>query len=161
MSYKSKRTIASLGAGILLLIAYLVYASGSHAPAQEDIRGWATLILAFIAISVGVLIVIQILFHIGYSIGIAVKEKLTEDTDDKEVERIVASAMVEDEMDKLIALKSTHAGYVCAGLGFVAALTALALGKPIVAALHILAGAAFLGSFVEGCISIYLYERGI
>ena len=161
MSYKSKRVITNLGAGILLLIAYLVYASGNRAPASEDVKGWATLILVFIAIGIAALIVIQVLFHFGYSIGIAVKENLTEEKGDKEVERIIVSAMVEDEMDKLIALKSLHAGYICAGLGFIAMLAALALGKSVVFALHILAGTAFLGNFLEGCISVYLYERGV
>ena len=161
MSYKSKRTIASMGAGALLVIAYIVYVSGGRAPQAEDLKGWATLILVFIAIGIAANILVQILFHIGYSIGVAINEKLTEDKDDKEVERIISSAMVEDEMDAVIALKATRVGYILAGIGFVATLVALALGESVVVALHILTGSLCAGSFLEGCTSVYLYERGV
>jgi len=156
MTYKSKRTITSIAAGILFLAAYLVYALGKNSPAPENLKSWALTMLIFIGISVAVSVVIQILFHIAFSIGIAVKEGNA-----REVERIVESSMVEDEMDKLINLKSVHIGYICAGIGFVAALAALAFGASAVFALHILFGSFAGGSFVEGGVSVYLYERGV
>lgn len=158
MSYKSKRTITSMSAGVLLCVGYLIYALGSRAPEAGNLKGWAALMLAFIGISVGALIVIQILFHIGYSIGVAVKEQ---NRQDKEVERIVASAMVEDEMEKTISLKSSHIGYICCGGGFLVMLVALAIGISAVVALHILFGSFLLGSLAEGGFSIYLYESGV
>lgn len=158
MTYKSKRTLTSIVAGILLGIAYIVYALSHRAPTAGDLKGWAALMLVFIGVSVAALIVIQLLFHIGYSIGVTVKES---GGDERNTERIVASAMVEDEMDKIISLKSLRIGYTCFGIGFIATLVALALGATGVVPLHILLGSVFLGSTIEGCVSVYLYERGV
>ena len=52
MSYKSKRTLSSIGAGVILMIVYLVYALGENAPAQTDVAAWAKLILVFIGMLV-------------------------------------------------------------------------------------------------------------
>jgi hypothetical protein len=130
-----------MAAGLLFSAAYTVYALGKNAPGPEtpeSLRAWALGMLVFIGIGVAAAIVIQILFHIVFSIGI-----------------------VEDEMDKLINLKAGHTGYICAGIGFVAALAALAFGASGVFALHILFGSFAGGSLAEGGVSIYLYEMGV
>jgi hypothetical protein len=158
MSYSSKRTIASIIAGLILIAAYAIYALGTAAPASEDLKGWAIAMLGFIGISVAVAVVIQILFHIALAIGIAVKERQCED---KEVERIISSTVVEDERDKFISLKSSRIGYICAGIGFVIALVALAFGIASVVALHILFGIFAAGSIIEGIVSVYYYEKGV
>jgi low affinity Fe/Cu permease len=158
MSYNSKRTIVSMVAGGVLSAAYIVYALGSHAPAPEDLKAWAAAMLIFIGIGVAAVIVIQILFHIAFAIGIAVKER---ERDDEKIERIISSSMTEDERERLIGLKSDRIGYACAGIGFVAALAALAFGMSTLTALHILFGASAAGSLTEGGISIYLYEKGV
>ena len=158
MSYKSKRNLVNMIAGVLLIIGYTIYALGMASPAPDDLKRWAVTMLIFIGTSVAVMIVIQILFHIGLAIGIAVKEK---ENDDKRVERIIESSMYEDERDKLINLKSSHIGNVCAGVGFVAGLIALALGISAVVALHVIAGAFAVGSIIEGCVNIFLDERGV
>ena len=158
MSYTSKRTLISVGAGILLLAVYIAYALGDASPAPEDLRSWASAMLIYIGICIAAGVVVQILFHIALTIGISVKEKAH---DDKKVERIIKSAMIEDERDRLISLKSSHIGYVCAGFGFVAGLIALAVGTSAVVVLHIMAGAFAVGSIIEGCVSVYLNERGV
>ena len=159
MTFKSKRTLVSMAAGAALTAAYVVYALGGQAPAPEDLSAWALAMLVFIGIAVAASVVIQILFHIAYSVGVAVKERALSD---KEVERIVEAETAEDEMDELVGLKSSHAGYMCAGIGFAAALAGLAFfGATAVAALHIMLGAVLIGSLAEGVISIKLYERGV
>ena len=158
MSYTSKRTVVSMLAGILLIAAYTVYALGRTSPAPEDLKSWAAVMLVFIGISVAAMIVIQILFHIAFAIGVAVKER---ESDEKNIERIISSSMIEDEMYKLIDLKSSRAGYICAGTGFIAALAALAFGMPAAAALHIMFGSFAAGSLVEGSVSVYHHERGV
>ena len=45
--------------------------------------------------------------------------------------------------------------------GFIAALTALALGAPAVAALHVILGAVALTGLSEGVASVVYYERGV
>ena len=156
MSYKSKRNLFSMAAGLLLIIAYTIYALGKASPAPDDLKTWSVAMLIFIGISVAITIVVHIVFHIGLAVGIAVREN-----DDKQVERIIESSMYEDERDKLINLKSAHIGNGFAGVGFVAGLIALALGISAVVVLHIIAGAFAAGSIIEGCVSIYLDERGV
>ena len=158
MSFKSKRIIVSMVAGVALLIAYLIYALGSSAPASTDIKGWAIAILIFIGIAIVATIIITILFHILYSIGVAVKER---DKDDKEVERIIESNVMEDERDKEIEMKSSRVGYFCAGLGFIVSLAAIALGGSVLLGINIILASFFIGSFAEGVASIYQYERGV
>ena len=161
MSYTAKRTIVSMAAGSLLVAAYAVYALGEKAPAPEDLKAWAVAMLAFIGIGAASVIVIMILFHIAFAVGVAAKEKMQGREPEENVERIMKSSMLEDEMDKLIEFKSGRAGHICTGAGFVAALAALACGVQAVYALHILFGAAVLGSLVGGGISIYYHERGL
>ena len=74
MAYNSKKNIVSLVAGVLTVAAYIIYVCTATAPAQEDIAAWAKLMLVFIGIGVGAGIVVQILFHIVYAVGIAAKE---------------------------------------------------------------------------------------
>jgi hypothetical protein len=145
-------------AGVLLLAAYIIYALGKQAPEQGSLKSWAIVMLVFIGIGIAALILIQILFHIVFSIGIAVNDP---EGDGKNIERIISSSMVEDEMDKLISLKSAHAAYICAGIGFIAALAALAFGAGAVFALHILFGSFAAGSTLEGGMSVYCYEMGL
>lgn len=158
MSYQSKRTITSMAAGIILLAAYIIYATGKNAPGPDNFKAWALLMLIFIGIGIVALIIIQIFFNIAFSIGIAVKEQ---NRSDEEVERIISSTMAEDERDKLISMKAARGGYMFAGIGFVGGLTALALGAPAIAALHIMSGAFAAGSILEGGMSVYLYEKGV
>ncbi|HPD28242.1 MAG TPA: hypothetical protein PK673_07715 [Paludibacteraceae bacterium] len=158
MSYNSKKNIVSMVAGLLTVTAYIVYVCAGNAPTTDDIVAWARLMLVFIGIGVGAVIVIQILFHVAFAIGVAVKER---DKDGAKTEKLVASSMVEDERDKLISLKSSHIGYIAAGIGVVAALIALASGVSFVVSLHVIFGSFAVGSLVEGIAGIILHERGV
>ena len=109
MSYQSKRTIASIIAGLLLAAAYVAYALSERAPAPDNLKSWAAVMLIFIGIGVAAVIIVQIVFHIAFAIGAAAKEQ---DHDGKKIERILSSFMVEDEREKLISLKSAHVGYI-------------------------------------------------
>ena len=158
MSHSSQKTTASIVAGILLIIAYVIYALGESAPDPENVKAWAVAMLVFIGIGAAVTIVVEVLFHVALVVGIAVKEG---EQDEKKIERAVSSSMVEDEREKLIGLKSSHVGYLCAGAGSVAMLAALASGLPFIPALHILFGAFALGSVAEGAARVYFYEKGV
>ena len=158
MSFNSKKTIASISAGVILIVAYIIYALGKYSPAPEDLKSWAVAMLVFIGISVAVVIVIQILFHVATAIGIAVKEQ---ERDRKKIDRRFSSLTVEDERDKLISLKSSHISSIVAGIGFVAALAGLAFGASSVLALHVIFGSCAIGSTAEGIASVYFYEKGV
>jgi len=158
MTLKSKRNMVSLAAGFASFLAYLIFSLGKNAPATEDLKGWAVVMLIFIGISVAVQITAQVMFHILFAIGVAVKEG---DKNEEKIKKIVTAETKEDEMDKRINLKSSRMGYVFAGLGFVAALFSLALGAAALIALHIILGACFIAAAAEGITAVFLYEKGV
>ena len=163
MSFKSKSNIASILAGAALIVAYIIYAMGTNAPATEDIKAWAVAILIFIGIGVGVQIVVQIVFRIALSIGVAIKEEAKHGNKDggKTAERIIESEMTEDEWTKNIDLRASRVGSAFMGLGVCAALIALAVGVETVVALHLLFGLTAFAAVAEGFASIIMSERGM
>lgn len=165
MSYKVKSTIVSIVSGVLLMAAYVIYVIGkaaSGAAVPEDMKFWATTILIFIGIGIALTIVIQIVFHILLAIGKAVQEQVKNGkVDDREIEKSLELEMVEDEMDKLISLKSMRVGYAVGGIGFIAALVSLVMDYPAAVMLNILFGSFYVGSLVEAFAQLVYYRRGI
>ena len=163
MSYPEKRTIVSVVSGALLMAVYVIYAYAKLGfTNMTDLKPWATTMLVFIGIGIVGMIIIQIVFHILLSMGIALKEKIKDESiDDKKIESTIASEMIEDEMDKLIELKANKIGYSFVGLGFVAGLITLAIGLPAAIMLNILFLASLLGSIVEGLIQLHYYRKGV
>ena len=163
MSYQEKRTIVSVASGVLLMIAYCIYALVRLGwNSMGDVRSWATTMLVFIGIGIVAMIVIQIVFHILLSIGIAVKKKIADEPiDDQAIESSIEREMVEDEMDQLIELKANKIGYSFVSVGFVAGLIALALGALPAVMLNIVFLACMLGTIVEGLIQIRYYRKGV
>jgi uncharacterized membrane protein len=165
MSYKAKKTIVSILTGVFLLVAYVIYVIGkvqSGAAAWNDLKFWAITMLAFIGIGVVVMIIIQIIFHILMSIAVAVQEQMRNgQCDDKAIEKQIELEMVEDEMDKLIELKSMRISFGIVGAGFVLALGSLALGWPPAVMLNVLFGSFSIGSMIEGFAQIHYYSKGI
>ena len=161
MSYQEKKSVISIVSGALLLAAYCIYAFGKLGAGAVDLfnlKFFALTMLVFIGIGIVAMIVIQIIFHILLSISIAVKERMR---DDREIEKAVEATVVEDEMDKLIELKSGRFGYALAGAGFIAALAALALGAAPAVMLNILFLSFGAGTLAGGGLSIYYYRTGI
>ena len=158
MTISGKKTVLSMFSGVLMVIAYIIYALGGSAPEPGNVKSWALAMLIFIGIGVILAIVIEIFFHIALSIVVSVKEN---EGDSKKVERVIKSSMLEDERDKLIGLKSARLGYVCAGAGFIAALVLLAFGVQAVAALHTIFASFAAGSLAEGIMGVYYHEKGV
>lgn len=165
MSYQEKRTLTMLLTGAAVFAAYCVYAFNklnAGVANLTDLRFWATTMLIFIGIGIGAVIVIQIIFHILLSISIAVKEAMrNQKVDDRELEKNIKLEMVEDEMDKLIEMKSNQVGFAVAGIGFVAGLITLIVGVTPVVMLNILFASFNLGSILGGAVQIYYYRRGV
>jgi hypothetical protein len=169
MSYQEKKTITTIVTGAAVLAAYCIYAFSryqSGAVTPGDLKFWAVTMLIFIGIGVAVTIVIQIVFHILHAISIAIKEKMNNmECDDKQIEKAVEKSMgtdmVEDEMDKLIELKSTRVGYTVTGIGVVGALILLVLNYSPVVMLNTIFIAFSAGSILEGFAQLFFYRRGI
>jgi hypothetical protein len=159
MSYKEQKTITQLVTSSVVFAAYCIHAFGQYqarAVAEGDLRFWAITMLTFIGIGIVASIVILIVFHILHSIGISIREKVWDhDRGEKEIETAIKSEMIEDEMDKLIELKSNRIGF------FVAALVSLAMNQSPVVMLNIIFISFFAGSLLEGGAQLYYYRRGI
>jgi len=161
MSYQTKRTMTSMVSGVLVLAAYCMYAFGrysSGAVAEGNLKFWAGTMLVFIGIGIAATIILEIIFHIGLSIDIAVKER---GCDEKEIDKKIEATVVEDEMDKLIELKSSQVGFVVAGVGFVSALLLLLFGYSTVVMLNLMYLSFLVGSLMEGAASLYFYGKGV
>lgn len=158
MTYKSKRTIASIFASILLFAGYFFFVMLKFSGELFNPQSWAVSTLIFIGIAIAIQIAIQIMFHIALSIGIAIKER--EQNGDK-IERILNASAYEDEMDKLINLKSMRVYSFCVAAGFLLTLGALALGTSVLMALNILFAFFFGSGLAESAVRIYFYERGV
>ena len=161
MSFNSKRTIVILAASVVLFAGYAVFALGGHAPEAGDLKAWAIAMLIFIGISIATMILIMVVFHVAFAIRLAMREHAQGGAPEQNVEREMSAIMKEDEMDQLISLKARRVGHWFTSFGFIAALAALALGVPAVAALHVILGAVALTGLSEGVASIVYYERGV
>jgi hypothetical protein len=165
MSYQSKKTITSMVGGALVLAAYCLYAFGrysSGAIAEGNLKFWAGTMLVFIGIGIVGLIVLQIAFHIALSIGVAVKERACDDKEiDKRIEATLEATVIEDEMDKLIELKSSQIGFGVTSVGFVGALLLLVLGRSTAVMLNVIYLSFLVGSLIEGAASLYFYGKGV
>lgn len=163
MSYPIKRTITTLVTGAAVLAAYCIYAfNPANLRPADDLKGWASTMLIFIGIGIVAAIVIQIVFHILLSIGVAVKEAIRDEkVDEKTIEKNISAEMVEDEMDKLIELKSNRVGFTIFGVGFVAGLLALVFDASPAVMLNILFISCSAGSLLEGVAQLIYYRIGV
>ena len=161
MMYKSKSTLASLIAGIAVTIGYIVFVLTADVPAADDLEAWARLLLLYIGVSVVAVIVVQIFFNIGFAARLWIRRE-REDETCEELKRRLEAEMAEDEMERLITLKTSHIGYGITGVGLIAMLAALAfLGASAVVAIHMIIGACLLSTMVSGIMDIRYYEKGV
>lgn len=165
MSYQEKRTIVMMFSGALVLAAYCIYAFGqvnAGAVMPDDLKFWARTMLIFIGIGIAAAIIIQIVFHILLSIGIAITKKIQDqDFKEEEIEKSIKAEMVEDEMDRLIELKSNRVGFTLGGFGFAAALILILLGYSTAVMLNVIFLSFSAGSIIEGFVQLYYYRKGI
>lgn len=157
MTYQTKKTIVSLLASIAILISYCISVYNDISKGltlENDATFWAKKMLIFITIGVAINIISFIVFHILLSVNLSVK-------DSKEINRKLELEMVEDEMDKLIELKSLRVGYIFASTGFILGLILLAFNTSIAIVLNILFLSFFVGAIAEGISNLFFYFRGI
>lgn len=165
MSYPQKRTLVTIFAFALIYAAYWIYTS-SRMLLSDPLRSWAIIMLIFGGITVAAMIVVQVLFHVLLSVGAAVKEAVKEAVNDPEnideakIGQSVESQFIEDERDKMLALKSKQVSYGISGFGFLAGLVSLVLNAPPVVMLNIVFGAGFLSTVVEGLVTLIFYRKG-
>ncbi|MBN1778545.1 MAG: hypothetical protein JW811_10560 [Clostridiales bacterium] len=158
MNYQQKRTITSIIGTVAVFTVYYIYVIGklnAAAVTLDDVKFFAVTMLTFIGIGIAVTIAVQVTFHILFSVSVAVHER---GRDGKELEGAINAAMVEDERDKLIDLKSMRVTFIISSVGFVAGLILLALEHPVGLALNILFGAAGLGTVAQDVSKLIYYK---
>lgn len=161
MTYQTKKTMVSLLASIAILISYCISVYNDISKGltfENDATFWAKKMLIFIAIGVAINIISFIVFHILLSVNLSVKDSMK---DSKEINRKLELEMVEDEMDKLIELKSLHVGYIIASTGFILGLILLAFNTSISIVLNMLFLSFFIGAIAEGLTNLFFYFRGV
>jgi hypothetical protein len=153
MYYQEKKSIVTTLSGILVLAAYCIYVyqklQSGTADLANDLKFWATTMLIFIGIGVVSIIIILIIFHI---INAAYNEVTSQEAEDP---------MVEDEMDKLIALKAMRNSFIIVGAGFVISLVTLVMQMPAAVMINIAYLSFNVGSIFEGISQLYFYRRGV
>jgi len=165
MSYQEKRTIVSIITAALILAGYFFYALGkvqAGVVIPGDLKFWAGTILLFIGIGIVVSIIIQIVFHILLSIAIAVEKTIqNENCENADIERTIGVEIIEDEMGKLIEMKSMRVGYFFTGIGFIIAMISLLANYSPVVMLNILYVSFSMGFIVEGFTQLYYFKKGL
>jgi hypothetical protein len=165
MSIQEKRTMFSIITGILILVAYCIYAYGKYQSgtiAADDMKFWAGTMLIFVGVGVVATIIGQIVFHVLLAVTISVREKMkNEKCNDKEIEKTIKNEMIIDEMEKLIELKSMRIGFAVSGMGFVAGLIFLVLNYSPAVMINIIFLSFCVGSLLEGFSRIYYYRKGV
>jgi len=165
MVYQVTRTIARMLSGAIVLIIYLFQVNNRYQAgplAADGLQSLAQLMLIFIGIGIAVTIGVEIVFHILFSIGLAVKESVKNGScNDKDIEKTLNQEMIEDEMAKLIGLKSMRVGCITVGIGFMTSLVFLALGYPVFLMVNTVFVSFLIAGVTEGFARIYYYKRGI
>lgn len=169
MTFHEKKTIVTSITGLIITFTYLFYAIFKYnqgLPESLTLKFCAMIMLIFIGIGIVGIIVAMVLFNIIYSIGLAIKLKMeNKDITDKEIEQRIAQIVkvdtVEDEMAKLIELKSMKIGFSFAGIGFILALFSVLLNYSPIIMINILFLSLSLGSALEGLTQLYYYRKGI
>lgn len=149
MSYQEKKSIATILGTLPIIIFYIIYTVSKQQAGIDlanDLGFWGRTMLITIGIGIVVTIVTLIVFHI-------INAVLTQGEE--------ADPGIEDELDKLVELKSDRFSFILVGIGFMAALVTLVLSMPPAVMLNIIFFSFYLGSIIGEIAKIYFYRRGV
>ena len=148
MSYQEKQNIVNIFSGLLITAIYALLIikrqQEGNFDLREDFDTWGIIFLIYIAASIGVRIIIQIVFHIINAIATR-EEKVP----------------VTDERDKLITLKATRNSYYVFTGGFVLSVMSLAIGMPVYGIFIAFIATGLLAEIIDNGSQIYYYRKGI
>lgn len=165
MSYQEKRTIVTMVTGALLLAAYCIYSFSrvqSGLAMMDDLRFWAGTMLAFVGISIAANIVIQIVFHILMAVSFGVKRHMENgECDEASIDKHLKTETKEDEMDRIISLKSDRFAFITAGAGFGIGLAMVLFGGSAAALINAVYIGFSLGVIAQGIAQLHFYRKGV
>jgi hypothetical protein len=163
MSYTSKKNIVIIAAGLALIGAYLLYATGANAPAAEDVKAWAAAMCKYGAIGIGIQLLVQTLFHVAFAFNASRKKEVRaqKEKDDRAVDKILAAEWKSDEWTNRIDAKASRVGHNFYVMGVISLFVALAVGAEVVVALNLMFCICSFALIAEGVAGIVFHERSI
>lgn len=167
MYYQERKIVVNLLSSAGILMAYAIFAFTANPPREPasgtELTFWAWAILIAMAISVGVMIVTQIVFHIVLAIRNSVARELSRMAEaegkDKPYEEIEMEEAV-DERDRLVLAKGQQIALWVLSLGFPLALVGIVAGVSLVLIIN---GGFFvfgLSQIAGEATSLYQYRKG-
>lgn len=162
MNYKAKKMIVILIMQIILIIGYLAFVISKYMANMEeltnDYKFWGITIIVTIVIGVALMILVHVGFAIAKNVSFEIKKRCNKETGE---DSFVENMDIEDEMDKLISLKSIRNSCYVAEVGFVVGLITLCFGASAFIMINITFLAMNLGSLAEAISQICFYYKGI
>lgn len=148
MTYQEKKSIVSLVSAILIFAAFWLYMYPQH-PAGglgslQTFRYWGFFVLILTLVSIIAHIIISIIFNIIFRITTGEKEP-----------------RFEDELDKIIALKSYRNSFAVFILGFLTAMGSLVIYETSQLMFIILILSGFLSDVTGSVSKLYHYRKGV
>lgn len=148
MSFQEKKNIVSLVTTLLIFSVYSMYVFQKYQEGSfhttNEFSFWGAFILVLIPVSIVAKIIIHIIFSIINTIATNEKEPL-----------------ITDELDQLIALKSTRNSHYVFIIGFLLSMIPLAMGQPPYLMFIILISSGLLSEVVGIFTQLYLYRKGV
>jgi len=148
MTYQEKKSIVSLITAVFIFVSYCLYMypryPGGSAELSEIFRYWGSFVLVLTLVSIVAHILISIIFNIVFRMTTGEKEPA-----------------FEDELDKLIGLKSFRNSFAVFILGFLLAMGSLVIDQPIRVMFMILIGSGFLSDVTGSVTKLYHYRKGL
>jgi uncharacterized membrane protein len=148
MTSQKQHTIVNIITSVLIMLVYalIIYQRhmNGHFDLTQDYSKWGIIFLVFIAVSIGVRIVIHIIFNIINAIATR-KEDIP----------------VEDERDKIIKLKSTRNAHYTFSIGFAISIILMSVGFTPVFLFVAFFACCLLSDIMDNVSQFYYHRKGI
>ena len=172
MSYQEKRLTVATITGLIIFISYCYYGLSNYiskgSSILNDLHFWATAMLVTIIGGIIAMIIIQIIFHILLAVANEVSKEVSKEISKKmgvKNSKICDDKFeiieTEDEMDKLIALKSLRVSSIIIGSSFFIALVSIYFNVLPAIALNIIFISFASSTLIEGLTQLHLYKNGV
>lgn len=147
MTFQEKKSIVSLFSTVLIFISYCLYMYPKYpegGPQTETLHYWGSFVLILTLVSIIANIIITIIFNIIFRIT----------TNEKE-------PSFEDELDKLIGLKAFRNSFFVFVIGFLIAMSSLAMEQPLQMMFMTLIASGFISELAGSATKLYHYRKGV
>lgn len=146
MPYGERESLCSLITTLIVTMLFVWRLGGQHDAglfaSPEALQTWARSVLILVAWSIGIAIVVAIVFHVGHTVL----------TGEKPDER-------RDERDHLIDRRALTFAWYLLSFGILGVIIALALGTSAFLAMNLILGLCALSEICKDSVKLWLYRR--